>query len=611
VAADTYTPAPETQETQTPPQTQPETPPEAQPPQPQKPKKKKMNPRKRKRILMAIFIPLSILLLGGGTFFAVRQLWFTPPTMYPLTGFAYRGDLTSSVQGRGESKALESAEIAPTQTGTVLESYVQAEDVVAKGDPLFLMDSAAVDEAIEKLEAEIVNLEREIEKTNERIAEYNEAVEEERAGTVLTAPFTGKLTKVVDHKLGDAASGELGTLADDSRMRLTLYFSYAYENDVKEGQSADVSIPQTMSVLKGTVESVAKIRRVTPQGTVLFEARFLIDNPGALAAGMDATATLTGAGGLSVTPFEAGKLENYEEQALFLKTAGRLTTYNMNLYHEYRQGDTLAAVEYTPSGSVDSDLESIRNWETQIADKREAMETERAKYDDLLVKSPIDGTVRYNNVVVGGAVAPGTAVVRVSNTSTMIVQIMIDERDVNMLVPGTMINLEQYTNEGPRLFMGILESVSTQGVSEYNATFYPGTIKVDNFDGSLLEGMYINYTCDASGVTGVVISPVEAVKNTAVGNLIFVKAETPPEGALPLETLPPEVLADAPEGFYPMPVQVGVGTVEGVEIVSGLEEGAEVWLRNVDYDPNAGMEEGMEGMEGGAMIQGGGAIRVG
>ena len=126
------------------------------------------------------------------------------------------------------------------------------------------------------------------------------------------APFSGKLQDVKIHK-GDVVmeGSELGTLIDDSKMRLKLYFSYGYENNIKVGQSARVSIPSSMSVVEGKVEAIEKVRKVTLEGTVLFAVDILLDNPGALTAGMEATSELRAADGSAITPAEAGTLEYY------------------------------------------------------------------------------------------------------------------------------------------------------------------------------------------------------------------------------------------------------------------------------------------------------------
>ena len=587
------------------------------------PQKKKLNARRKKRIRTLIIALAVILIAGGAIAYGVVRLFFTPEKVYPLTGFVYRGSLMNQIQGYGTVKPVDSADIAVKQSGTVLEVYAMVDAMVSVGDPLFLMDGSLIDKAITDVEKEIEGLEKEIadiEKEIAAMAEENENLrkgqQETFEGTVLHAPFSGKLVDAPKHKIGDAlqAGDALGLFIDDSVMKLTLYFSYAYENDIARGMQADISIPQSMSVLKGTVERVEKIRRVTSQGTVLFEVEFSVANPGALTKGMEATATLKAANGELIIPAESGALEYREEETLFLTTGGRVTVYNIRDYYEYQAGDVLAQVEYIKDDSkLEANLQAIENKyltiegrQESIAQKRESIAQQRLLYDELLVVSPIDGTVRYNRAVVGEKVDPGAAVVSVVNTQSMIVEAQIDERDVNSVYSGLMVNLEQWTNEGPQYFMGVIDSVSMEGKNEWGVTYFPAVIKVDNF-GTLRENMGINFTANTDERYDILVAPVEAVKNTSLGNMLFIKADEPPEGALPPEGIPDNIIL--PDGFYAVPVECGMGNTSGIEILSGAYEGAEVYLQDVDYDPNADM--GGNGDMGGADDMGGKIVRVG
>src|SRR5699024_2358909 len=89
----------------------------------------------------------------------------------------------------------------------------------------------------------------------------------------VTAPFSGTLLEVAEITPGQAvaAGTKIATLVDDSTMKLSLYFSYAYENQISVGQSARISIPSTMSTLTGTVSKINKVSYISPEGAVFFE----------------------------------------------------------------------------------------------------------------------------------------------------------------------------------------------------------------------------------------------------------------------------------------------------------------------------------------------------
>jgi hypothetical protein len=58
-----------------------------------------------------------------------------------------------------------------------------------------------------------------------------------------------------------------------------LYFSVAFKGLIEAGMSATVSVPQYMSTLDGTVESVKNVSYITPEGAECFKVTILLDNP--------------------------------------------------------------------------------------------------------------------------------------------------------------------------------------------------------------------------------------------------------------------------------------------------------------------------------------------
>ena len=87
-------------------------------------------------------------------------------------------------------------------------------------------------------------------------------------GLNLKAGYSGKLLEAVTLNPGDtiSAGDKVAVLADDTRLRLTQYYSYAYEGALYVGQTVDVSIPSLMSSIPGTVEAVHMVSRITPRG---------------------------------------------------------------------------------------------------------------------------------------------------------------------------------------------------------------------------------------------------------------------------------------------------------------------------------------------------------
>ena len=116
----------------------------------------------------------------------------------------------------------------------------------------------------------------------------------------------------------------------------------------------------------------------------------------------------------------------------------------------------------------------------------------------------------------------------------------------------------------------------------------PVTLTVDNFDGSLMDGAWLQYSFVTSQSDDCILVPTSCVKyvSDTQGNrccVVFVRRDSRPEDTPELNL--PEVMpgqrrqfpAEA-EGFYPVLVETGISDTQNVEILSGLEEMDEVFV---------------------------------
>ena len=124
--------------------------------------------------------------------------------------------------------------------------------------------------------------------------------------------------------------------------------------------------------------------------------------------------------------------------------------------------------------------------------------------------------------------------------------------------------------------------------SQNGMTNYPVTLTVDNQDGSLLAGMYLDYSFVASQSDDCMMVPMQSVKNIpgedgSTDSVVFIRADKRPENAVDLEIPEPEPgqppMYPSPEdGFYPVKVETGLNDDYNVEIKSGLNGDEEVFV---------------------------------
>ena len=466
--------------------------------------------------------------------------------------------ITSTVQGSGITKAKNSETIAITTTGTVRDVYVTEGQLVTAGTPLFTIDSEAARSAVEKARKDVNGYQKQLDTMNKDIAGLN-----------LSPTYPGKLMETVQLNPGDPITKDqtVAKLVDDRTMRLKQYYSYAYEGDIRAGQSAQISIPALMSSVSGTVSAVHMVERIAPEGSKLFEVEFSMKNPGSLTADMVASGIVT-VGGESIYPYESGKLEYNRSGELKSTVTGTVISSNLLDYLDVTPGQTLVQIN-----GEDSENE-LFTLEQNLADAQKALTDAEKNLKNCSAVAPIDGTVIGLAIQPGQEVAANTTVISIADTTTIVVDATVDERNIGYVQAGMSVDLDQWGTP----FFGTVDSVSLNSKVENGVAAYPMVISVDNAEGTLMSGSNVTYTLVASQNDNCLTLPIQSVKNAQFmdgtsGYVAFVKADKAPENTVELAV----PVDGVPEGYYPVPVEIGISDNYNVEIKSGVEEGTTVF----------------------------------
>ena len=522
-------------------------------------KKWKGLPRKKRR--RAVRWLVFLLIIAGGALAAKHFLGGSGggKETQVLTDVVQYGSITATVEGSGMTKAKNSETITIATVGTVKEVMVAEGDVVTAGTPLFIIESDDARSAVEKARQDVLGFEKTL-----------STLQKDIAGLNLAAGYPGKLMETEDLNPGDVISKgqKVAILADDTRLRLTQYYSYAYEGMIYEGQSVEVSVPALMSSLPGTVEAVHMVSRITPEGTKLFSADILVENEGALSAEMTASATVE-AGGETVYPYEAGKLEYYRTGELKSTVNGTVISSSLVDYLQVTQGQVLVRID-----GEDSEAE-IFAAQQSLDEARKTLETAEKNLANCSAVASIDGKVIGLTIKPGDEVAANTVVVSISDTSSLIVNATVDERNVSAVQTGMMVNLDQWGTQA----MGTVESVSLSSTVNNGVATYPMVISVDNTEETLQVNSNINYNLTASENDNCLILPLQCVRTVSTEEgetltVVYVAGDQP-------ENMVEGIMSDEmiPEGYWPVPVEIGISDNYNVEIKSGVEEGTEVFTQ--------------------------------
>ena len=515
--------------------------------------------KKRHRLIRRIMI---LLFLAVAVFFAWKH--FNKDSASGegevVVDIVHYDSITSIIENSGLTKAKNSETITITTAGTVMDVFVTEGQMVNAGDPLFIIDSPAAQSAVEKARSNVEGIQKQL-----------STAQKDLAGLNLSPGYPGKLLETAILNPGDSISKgqKVATLADDTRLRLTQYYSYAYADSLYTGQSVQVSIPALMTTVPGTVEAVHMVSRITPEGSKLFSAEIIIENEGVLAAEMTASAT-TAVNGETVYPYEPGKLEYYRVGDLCSTVSGTVLSSNLVDYLQVDPGQVLVRID---GESSESELFTIQQ---NLEAAQEELRVAEENLANCSATAPINGKVIGLMAAIGSEIPANTAVVTISDTTMITVTANVDERNISYIKPGMMVELDQWG----AFTMGTVESVSLSSTINNGVATYPIVISAENPDESIQVNSYINYRLTASQNDNCLVLPIQSVRTVSTESgemetVVYIRSDSRPENAIEV----PFVDEEIPDGFWPVPVEIGIQDNYNVEIKSGVEEGTEVFTQ--------------------------------
>ena len=513
--------------------------------------------KRRRRIRGIIALVLVTALIAGGVVFFKKKGGASSEVG---KGVVEYGSITSVVDGSGLVKAKTSETLSLTTAGTVMDVFVEEGQIVEQGTPLFTIDSPNAATEVQKARDEVEGYQKQI-----------NTLQKDIAGLNLSPSYAGKLMDVVTLNPGDEISKgtKVAVLADDTRMRLEQYYSYAYAGELKAGQKVQVSIPALMTTVEGTVEAVHMVSRITPEGSKLFSAEVVIPNAGVLAKDMVATATAT-VNGETVYPYEAGKLEYYRVGDLTSTVSGTVISSSLVDYLSVTPGQVLVRID-----GENSETE-IFTAQQALEEAQKKLETAQKNLANCSAVAPISGQIIGLSVMPGQELQANSTLVTISDTSTVTISATVDERNISYIKTGMSVNLDQWGNSA----FGTVETVSLSSTVNNGVASYPITISADNTEGTLQVNSYVNYEIQASQNDNCLMVPIQAVRTVGLedgssATVVYIQADSQPDNALELPYQDEEI----PAGFYPVQVEIGIQDTYNVEIKSGLNEGDTVYTQ--------------------------------
>ena len=281
-------------------------------------------------------------------------------------------------------------------------------------------------------------------------------------------------------------------------------------------------------------------------------------------------AVTTVVNGETVYPYESGKLAYYRVGDLCSTVSGTVLSSNLVDYLQVVPGQVLVQIDGEAS---ESELFTIeQNLEAALEELRVAEEN----LANCSAVAPISGKVIGLMATIGSEIPANTAIVTISDTTAITITANVDERNISYIKPGMMVELDQWGTFG----MGMVESVSLSSTINNGVATYPIVISADNFDESIQVNSYINFRITASQNDNCLVLPIQSVRTVSTEDgemmtVVYVRSDSRPENAIDVPFADEEI----PDGFWPVPVEIGIQDNYNVEIKSGVEEGTEVFTQ--------------------------------
>lgn len=542
---------------------------------------------KKKSIIMIL-----LLAAAGGVLFAVWYLMgksskVNASAEAQRTAAVQIRSIASELSSSGTISAKDAYNLTSLVEGEVLNAEFEEGDQVEKDQVLYVIDSSSMETELSSSENSVGRAQNSYETA---VADYNEAMNK-YSGNTYKSGVSGYIKKLYIEE-GDKinSNAQIADVYDDTTMKIKLPFLSVEAAVIGVGNAAVVTLTDTLEQLPGVVTGVSTMDETLTGGRMVRYVTIQVTNPGGLTSGHVATAmigdytsSLEGNFEATVDKVMSADLDGSVEVGKLLVAEGDYVSKDSALFViETRSVEKMIK---TYQDAVDKAKESMENAESKL-------ESNQDKYDNYTIKAPISGQVITKNVKVGdnisvGSNGTGTLAV-IYDLSSYTFEMLVDELDVTKVKVGQTVAVTADAFEGQE-FTGTVTNVSLESTYSNGVSTYPVTVTLGD-TGSLLPGMNVDGVITLEQAENCLTVPVDALKR---GNQVYVKDDTVKEenGAVPA-------------GFRSVEVETGLINDDYVEIISGLNEGDEVYLAESSTGSTQTMMPGMQGAPGGGM-QGG------
>lgn len=468
----------------------------------------------------------------------IIQNKLTAKTAVEKTAIVKKGDIKLLVSGTGEVYYDEAAAISSKVSSKVTNIYFREGDRVKKGDLICEFDDfdAKLNMSQSKNALVINQL-------------SNKANEIQLDKLTIRTPFSGQISNIAV-KQGDIAQkgGTLFTIADTSKLKLTVEFNAADIDKISLNQVVNVNLTSLMQSTSGVVTYKSNKAISTSAGGQLYTVEVEINNPGAITEGMDATASIEIPSG-SLSSTNAGTLEYIKKTPVISETGGTINNIFIKKNQQVSVGEKVIIVK-NDDVTINKEI-----GDSKITDSQIQIASLENQLGDYKIYAPMDGIIAKQSIKVGNSVTIGELVTTIKEKSIVQVDVDIDELDIAKVAIGQKAQLivDAVTETATKPIEGEVVKISLDGTSENGVTNFAVTVRALERQEILKGGMNVSADIEVKSITNALYLPKEAITKSEGKSIVMVKDDK-------ANTVPKEIEIGASNGSF-------------TEIKNGLKEG--------------------------------------
>lgn len=426
------------------------------------------------------------------------------------TATVRKGDINSVVSGSGSIYFDRVSKVASRVSSTVSKIYFSLGDRVKAGDLIAEFDDIDARQSVSDKQNSLLQSQLSNEATIQDVNKLN-----------VKAPFAGQVTDIKIKK-GDtvARGGVLFTIFDNSKFKLVLQFNGGDAAKLSLNQSVDVYLTSMMQAVNGKVTYIGSQSTATSTGGQVNTVEIEVQNPGAVSAGMIASAEIETSSGL-VSSINTAALEYVNKIVVTSETGGIVESISIK---DNQKVDSGAVVIKMKNDDV---MRNAQLAEMKIDSSKGQVESAEQQLSYYKIYAPIDGIISAQTMKVGDSIKNNDVATTVTDTNLMAFDITIDELDIAKISVGqkVTISVDALTETATRPLQGEVTKIAFQGNSQNGVTTFPVTIRINEASDKIKGGMNATANIQIGGAKNVLYVPIEAITKMGGKAFVWVKAD--------------------------------------------------------------------------------------